>query len=126
MGLWDQTMALEWVQENIRYFGGDPSKVTIMGGWSVSLHILSPVTRNLFSHAILMSGAALGRDSVASAEQLVPQLLTGIQKVGCATENETSISEEVVTCLQTLSAEQVNSVVHFMDGDTLGEFYKIF
>lgn len=121
-GLWDQALALRWVSENIRYFGGDPSKVTIMGGWSVSLHILSPVTRNLFSHAILMSGAALGKDSVISSEQTLNRLLTGVRKVGCEAENVTSIREEEITCLQTISPEQVNLMD---DGHALGENFLL-
>lgn len=45
-GLWDQTLALQWVQEHITSFGGNPKNVTIFGtsagGASVDLLALSP------------------------------------------------------------------------------------
>lgn len=48
-GLKDQTEALRWVQRNIRYFGGNPAKVTIYGnsagGASVHFQMISPSTR---------------------------------------------------------------------------------
>lgn len=39
----DLVLALEWNRDNIRYFGGDPNRVTIMGGSSgaVAVHLLT-------------------------------------------------------------------------------------
>lgn len=47
-GLKDQNLALRWVKENIKYFGGDPEQVTIFGqsagSASVSYHLQSPLS----------------------------------------------------------------------------------
>ncbi len=59
-GLYDQMAALQWIQNNISAFGGDPKKVTIMGqsagAMSVQHHCLSPLTYGLFSRAVMSSG----------------------------------------------------------------------
>ena len=59
----DQVLALKWVQEHIRSFGGDPQEVTIFGmsagGASVDYLTLSPLTRGLYKNSVALSGSAL-------------------------------------------------------------------
>lgn len=63
VGMKDQVVALQWIQRNIREFGGDPDNVTIFGesagAASVAYHIISPMSRGLFHKAILQSGSAI-------------------------------------------------------------------
>ncbi|CAH2016046.1 unnamed protein product [Acanthoscelides obtectus] len=51
LALWDQNMALKWVQKNIERFGGDPKKVTInghsSGGAFATAHLLSKHSKGL-------------------------------------------------------------------------------
>ncbi|XP_076649641.1 acetylcholinesterase-like [Halictus rubicundus] len=62
-GLKDQRLVLQWVQDNIAAFGGNPKQVTIFGesagGSSVGFHILSEKSRGLFHRSISMSGTPL-------------------------------------------------------------------
>jgi len=87
-GLKDQQEALMWVHHNIRFFGGDPAKVTLFGesagAVSVHAHFLSPRIKNIFQGGILQSGTALMQYAQIFIEKL-PQKNSQefVTSIGC-------------------------------------------
>lgn len=100
-GLFDQLMALQWIQDNIEQFGGDRQRVTIFGesagAVSISFHLLSPLSRQLFQQAILQSGAATCPWGVMDRQELIANGLQLAQLVNCP-YNETQL-DQVMECL---------------------------
>ncbi|CAG2180263.1 unnamed protein product, partial [Oppiella nova] len=126
-GLWDQVLALEWVHKNIQNFGGDPKLITVFGesagSITTSAIILSPITRNLFKNAIMMSGSALG-DTVGDASQMARYWLKQSKQMGCRDDrNPEKFTPNVINCLKTISADRL---VNYTSGslDSVAENLK--
>ncbi|KHN73927.1 Gut esterase 1 [Toxocara canis] len=84
-GLWDQTQALEFISENIAAFGGDPTRITILGhsagAASVGALSLSPHSNYLFQQAISLSGSIFCEFAIS--ETTVEDGLELAKAVGC-------------------------------------------
>ncbi|XP_049534889.1 acetylcholinesterase isoform X5 [Anopheles darlingi] len=118
MGMWDQALAIRWLKENAKAFGGDPDLITLFGesagGSSVSLHLLSPVTQGMSTRGILQSGTLNAPWSHMTAEKALQVAEGLIDDCNC---NLTMLKESPHTVMQcmrnvdakTISVQQWNS-----------------
>uniref|UniRef100_A0A0P4WCJ5 Carboxylic ester hydrolase n=1 Tax=Scylla olivacea TaxID=85551 RepID=A0A0P4WCJ5_SCYOL len=117
-GLKDQTLALHWVQRNIRHFGGDPERVTLFGesagGASVHFHLLSPYSHDLFVRGIMMSGTLFSPWAMGGAHKDVAWHTARL--FGCPEpqdNNGLEASEALLRCLQGVDVK--NLTLSLMD-----------
>ncbi|XP_033329533.2 uncharacterized protein LOC117222127 [Megalopta genalis] len=126
LGLKDQVLALRWVQRNIAAFGGDPNCVTIsgysVGGLSVMLHLVSPMSKDLFHRAIVMSGSLLTTEPYPTEQKQLAHRQATL--LNCTTGD----NQAMIDCLRTKPVEHfTNSIRDMFDwhGDPIVVWYPV-
>ena len=100
-------MALSWVKANIATFEGDSERITIFGisagGWSVSAHMVSPLSKGLFTRAISQSGSLYGLPLETRAER-ARNTRSLAERLDCPT----GTGEAILECLRGQPAQELH------------------
>ncbi|KIK53318.1 hypothetical protein GYMLUDRAFT_63723 [Collybiopsis luxurians FD-317 M1] len=118
-GLLDQRLAMEWVQDNIIGFGGDPDKVTIWGqsagAGSTEAHMIYPANRTLFR--AVMGDSAVGpfKSSPPASTYDKPGLPFArlLDNTGC------TFGPDAIKCLQNIPFDTLLNISNAMTDATL-------
>ncbi|XP_053964470.1 carboxylesterase 1C [Anastrepha ludens] len=109
-GLQDQRLALLWIKRNIKHFGGDPDRITLLGHGSsgapcaLAHALIKPADEpKLFSRLILMSSGDL-IESLKTASPIVEASNVLITKLGCQFEKP---NIQIIHCLRLKSVSDL-------------------
>ncbi len=117
LGMWDILKALHWVKNNIERFGGNKDLVTVFGqsagGAAVSTLLASPLTKELFSRAIIQSAGG------------VNTMFGAVSNEKKAADYEEMLSENGLTHdeFRQLSAEEIHQMTCQFDDQHPGSYH---
>nr|XP_037278397.1 acetylcholinesterase-like [Rhipicephalus microplus] len=123
-GLHDQNMALRWIKDNIVFFGGNKSAVTLFGqdagAASIAMHMISPLSTGLFRRVILQSGGPFWKLRTSSMmEGHVPLNTKSVKRArNCTTRTRKQIDDEFEKALADAVLRRGVEDVYHMYGPT--------
>ncbi|OJJ81435.1 carboxylesterase/lipase family protein [Aspergillus glaucus CBS 516.65] len=120
-GMLDQFAALKWIHANIDAFGGDPSRITVMGqsaGSAATQHILnSNLTRGLITGAIIESGVRDPRDPLCTS--LAEAYTTLNDSYATSAEYLSSLGVSSISDAREKSMEELLNATTSTSGDSI-------
>lgn len=109
LGLLDQRLAVEWVQENIEAFGGDASRIVIFGqsagAASVDFYSYTYAKDPIVAGFISESGTAFSWGLPTPKATAAANWFNTTELLGCG--NATSNATEVLTCMRKIDFTKV-------------------
>ena len=108
-GILDQTLAMQWIQDNIASFGGNPQHVTIWGqsagGNSVMCHMISPASKGL------MTGVAMDSNPITlylNTEDLSSELSGRFASIlGCDVDDLNCLRNQTTSAIVAAQAQAI-------------------
>ena len=128
-GTLDTIKALEWINKNIKYFGGDPGNVTVFGesagGHNAAAIFASPLAEGLYHKVIVQSGI-MSSSSIEAAESYLPESGTAPSRSGLEAFNHILVANKSAANLMEakkiqdeMTPEEIRTILYEQSPDVL-------